>query len=149
MYDGGLSRGCAGKCLSELRKAGLEADGTAVLEEAMGAAGGADESATDPGVGIDKVHGVGEGDLEGTDLRHGEFDFNGVFEGGGFLVDALDGDDRRDNTLGFHAVEAIAYAVHPIDARLVHDADIVGVVRDAHAVALVVFDFVSVGFHVG
>ena len=125
----------------ELGEALFERNGAAVLEEAVGAGGGAHRAAA-------AGHGVVEHYLQGRGLGHLYADLDGVLEGGGMLVAAFDGHHRRHYPLGLHAVEAVAQLVHPVDPRLFHEADVVAVVRDAHAVALVVFHLVAVGFDV-
>lgn len=134
MWGGGF-----GDAAVELGEALLEGYGAVVFEEAVGAGGGA------YGAGADG-HGVGEGDFQRSGFGDADGDFDGVFEGGGVQVAALDGDDWRYDAFGFHAVEAEAELVHPVYASFFHEADVVAVVGDAHAVAFVVFDFVAVGF---
>ena len=120
----------------KLGEALLEGDGAALFEEAMGALGGAHHLAGDR-------HGVGEHDLERCGFQHGDDDVDDVFKFGGFAVAALDAYHGRDDAFGLHAVEAIAELIHPVDSGFLHKTDIVAVVGDAHAVALVIFNFVE------
>jgi len=56
-------------------------------------------------------------------------------------------DDRRDDTVGFDLHIAGTNGVKISDAGLFHETDIVGVMRHAHPVGLVVVDFVMIDKH--
>ena len=131
----------------QLGEAGDEVDGAVILQETVGAATCEYDAVAGAALSVDEVHGIGEGDLQRAEFRYGYFHLDGVLEGGGLFVAALDGDYGRDHPFGFHPVESEAYAVHPVHTRLLHNADIVGMVRDAHPVALIILDFMPVMFH--
>ena len=63
------------------------------------------------------------------------------------LVLAGDLEHRAGKALGFDTVIAEAELLEQADARLLEPADVVRVVDDAHAVGLVILDFVFAGGH--
>ena len=93
------------------------------------------------------AHLIQEFKLHFGKLADADVHVNDILEGGGVLVVAFDGDDGRDNAFGLNLVEAEAQLVEIVDASFLHDAHIVGMVRDAHPVAFVIFHFVMVGVH--
>jgi len=74
-------------------------------------------------------------------------DVDDVLERGWAFVLAGNGDDRGEDVFRLDFVESAAQLVEPVDTRLFHETDIVGMMRHAHAVAFVIFHFVLVGVH--
>lgn len=93
------------------------------------------------------THRIGELELEVLHVADDHLDVDEILEGGGMLVVTADGDHRGDNAFSLDAVETVAELIQKVDAGLLHEADIVGVMGDAHAVAFVIFYFVLVVVH--
>lgn len=93
------------------------------------------------------AHRVGEVELHLTDLGDGDLDFDDIFESCGTLVVALDGNDGGEDALSLNLVEAEAEMVQEVDTGFLHETDVVGMMRHAHAVAFIVFHFVLIDVH--
>ena len=107
----------------------------------MGALGGANRL-------LANTHCVGEVELHFADLADSDLNINNILEGRGAFVAALDGNHGRENALGLNLVEAIAKLVEVGHASLLHETNIVGMVRHAHPVTFVIFHFVLEGKHI-
>ena len=80
-------------------------------------------------------------------MADNNLNINHILEGGGTLVVALDGNDRRKHTFCLDFLETIAQLVKVVDTGFFHKTDIVGMMRHAHAVTFVIFHFVLVSMH--
>ena len=108
-----------------------------VLEEAVCAGPCKNLLATD-------LHGIVKSDLEYGDCGNRHLYLYFVHERGGFLKAAEDIHDRGDDTFGLELVETVAHTVKQVNARLFHEAHIVGMMCDTHAVTLVVLNLMNV-----
>ena len=95
------------------------------------------------------THGVFKLKLHFTHLADFHLNIDDILEGSWVFVFAGDGNDRGEDILRLDLLEAETQLVEPVDTGFFHETDIVGVVRHAHAVALIVFHFVFVGVHRG
>ena len=93
------------------------------------------------------AHRIGEIKLHLANLTDGDLYFDDILESRRTLVVALDGNHWRGDPLGLNFVKTIAQLVEKVDAGLLHETDIIRVMRHAHAIAFIIFHFVLVGRH--
>ena len=129
------------EALIQLRQPSGDDHGPAVFHETVGALAETNNLAG-------ATHRVGELELEVLHVADDDLDVDEVLERGGTFVAAVDGDYRRYDALSFDAIETIAELVQEIDTCFLHETDVIGVMGDAHAVALVIFHFVLVNVHI-
>ena len=92
-------------------------------------------------------HNVSYPKLKSRYFLYEYFDRDLVLEGGRPFVRTMDLGNRRDHAFGLHLLETVSDAVQHVYTGLLHETDIVGMVRHAHTVALVILDFVDIRFN--
>ena len=92
-------------------------------------------------------HCIGNLQTDAAKFGYRYLDLHRVPEGSGGSVFALDCRYGGTDAAGFHFCIAPARLLQKVYARLLHPADIVGMVRDSHAVGLVILHLVNIGFH--
>ena len=96
---------------------------------------------------VDLAHGVGKRRAHARVFGEAHLDGHAVLEGRGLLVRAFYAQHGGGDALVLEPREVPADLVQVVHARLLHPTYVVGVVRDAHAVGLVIGDAVNIRGH--
>lgn len=110
------------------------------IEKAMGAGSRAHQRAAHP-------HLVAEPHLHRPQFQDADGNFDYIRKGGTPALIAGDADNRGNQALLLHSVIAPAQLFEEIHPRFLHKAQIVGMVRELHAVGFVVLYAMLIGFH--